>query len=104
MYVLPDHSTHTLRVTIGAFALHLRPDDALTFAHLLRRPPNCGMFWCDALNAGHGLRLRAAGGGAELLSEIDAAGGEWISWEVAVDIAGEITGSLGRLRLPQASD
>ncbi len=93
----------TLRVTIGEVTLRLTPADARTFAHLLRQPPACGLLWRDAADAAHLIELRAAPGGTEL-RDPGAAGGEWIPWLIAVDVAGDITGSLGALKLAHASD
>lgn len=93
----------TLRVTIGAVTLHLVPDDAQTFANLLRQPPECGILWRDVANAAHLVELCATPGGTDL-RDSGAPEGEWIPWLIAVDVAGDITGSLGTLRLAHASD
>lgn len=102
MYVTPDASTGTLRVCVGDVSLHVRADDAQTFANLLRRPPNSGLVWLDALQEGRGTRLRASNEGTELACQDAGGAREWISWTVSVDIAGEITAGLGQLRLAHA--
>lgn len=102
MYVTADLSSGTLRVCVGAIVLHVRADDAQTFANLLRRPPGSGLVWLDALNDAEGARLRATEGGTELMGAHGRGAREWISWTVSVDIAGEITAGLGQLRLSRA--
>lgn len=98
MPVVPEHTTSTLRVEIGAIVLHVLPDDVQTFANLLRRPPRCGLAWIDALDDSRHVRLVARDDGTELTTQ--SGGTEWVSWSVAVDVAGDLTGALGRLRLP----
>ena len=102
MYVTPELTSGTLRVIVGSVTLHVRADDAQVFANLLRQPPNSGLVWLDALDDKRGARLRAVNGGTELAGEHGAGQGEWISWTIAVDIAGEITAGLWQLRVARA--
>ena len=102
-YVHAELTTMTLRVTIGALTLHLNPDDAQIFANLLRQPPKCGMLWRDAAEPSQLIELRAAPGGT-ILQRAQMPASEWIPWLIAVDVAGDITGSLGTLKLAHASD
>lgn len=100
-HVTAHADTHTLRICIGAVDLHVRADDAPIFSNLLRRPPACGLSWHDALDEERAVRLRAVGEGTELTVMWRGAPDgppELISWAFAVDVVGEITGSLGHLR------
>ncbi|AFZ68103.1 hypothetical protein Deipe_2638 [Deinococcus peraridilitoris DSM 19664] len=102
MYVTADLSSCTLRIRIGTVVLHVHAEDAQTFANLLRRPPQAGLVWLDALDHTRGARLRALNEGTELTADQGQGAREWITWTVAVDVAGEITGGLGTLRLARA--
>jgi len=101
-YVVPDPETRTLRVVIGEVSLHIHADDAQIFANLLRRPPASGLVWLDALQPDLGVRLRAHEHGTELTCTSHGAR-EHITWTVSVDVAGDITGGLGRLKLARVA-
>jgi|GEM_PF-5599687 len=103
MHVFPEYETNTLRVHIGPITLHVHADDALIFSNLLRKPPAAGVVWLDALHPEHGVRLRAERNGTELACAPTLAVMTWITWSTAVDVVGEITGKLGKLRLPRAT-
>jgi hypothetical protein len=101
-YVVPDLHTHTLRVVIGAVHISIHADDAQIFANLLRRPPASGLVWLDALDPEYGVRLRALNHGTELTC-MRGAEQVHITWTVSVDVAGDITGGLGRLKLARVA-